>query len=134
MTQSSAKKLAKKFQINFQELPGGYQYKFGGYVLTFFPYKAHKWHNNVINKWSAYKANSDEDILKQYLAVEREPEPETPSAFRRQPVIVKEFNDRGTLACIEHLKLKIDTLKRVNPHPFTITVLNALKDELQQYL
>lgn len=52
----------------------------------------------------------------------------------KETILLPEINDNGTQQCIDHIKRKIEFMKKGNANPNTLMMFNTLVDELMQYL
>lgn len=139
MELKDAKKLAEKLNVNFVELQYGYQYVFNGYKLTFYPwgkFSRRKWHNNKTNKWLPYKED-DAAIINKYILqspIADLPPPafELSAIASRSRLHVQIIEDKGTQACIDHIKRKLAKCEDADNK--VKVMLKNLINELPQYL
>lgn len=127
-------------------LPNGVQAKVYGtkYVLTFY-YRTKKYHLNISGSMVLFTPGREKKVIEKYYLRQVHsneylaalPQNVALPIHKKPENKVIELTDKGTQACIDHIKRKLETFKKVNQGKEgnqTATMLLNLTLELEQYL
>jgi hypothetical protein len=98
------------------------------YLIINFYYKKKKAWFPLQNKGERFIPGQEGSfIINKYAALK----------VKTKAIVALELNDKGTQACIDHVKRKLEAYSRVNPERVgdeVTTILTAIINELPQYL
>lgn len=122
-------------------LPNGVQAKiFNTKVICTFYYKQKKYHLNISNIYVNFTPGNEMKVISKYYKKQNHVTNftgNTPAYVAtpiNKPVVVKEVNDKGTEACINHLKKKYAFMEANQADNKLLAMIKSLIVELEQYL
>lgn len=108
--------------VNFVSIQGGWQAKYGGYTITFYPSKKKY---NYRGSWGAYTNNAEIPAL----IITRL---NLPWEAKKEEGSTEEIG--GVQTCINHIKRKITVSEHINGNTAVLNMLKTLCQEFEQYL